>query len=158
MKGRVYIETSVISYFTAKLSKDINTLSRQEITIDWWEEEQKYYNNFISLAVIEEISRGNPIEAEKRLKVVDDINILEETVEIQNLADKYFSKLNIPEKSRYDTIHIAYAYFYEIDYLLSWNMKHISNPRTQSALIELNNSLKIKTPMLITPEILMEIN
>lgn len=158
MKGRVYIETSVISYFTAKLSKDINTLSRQEITIDWWEEERKYYDNYISLAVIEEISRGNPFEAEKRLKVAEEFNILEERKETENLAEKYFSKLNIPEKSRYDTIHIAYASFYEMDYLLSWNMKHISNPRTQSALIELNNNLNIKTPMLITPEILMEIN
>ncbi|MDF3822398.1 type II toxin-antitoxin system VapC family toxin [Leptospira sp. 96542] len=158
MKSRIYIETSVISYYTAKLSKDIRTLSRQETTIDWWEEEKSKFNCFISLAVIEEISRGNQDEAQKRLKASESIPILAEKVEIMTLAEKYFSKLNIPEKSKYDTIHIAYASFYEVEYLLSWNMKHISNPRTQSALIDLNLALNLKTPLLITPEALMEIS
>lgn len=54
MKNRVYIETSVISYYTAKLSKDIRTFSRQETTIDWWEDEMSKFDCFISLAVIED--------------------------------------------------------------------------------------------------------
>lgn len=158
MKSRIYIETSVISYYTAKLSKDIRTLSRQETTIDWWEDELKKFDCYISLAVVEEISKGNPLESEKRLKAVQNMPILVDSIEIMALAEKYFSKLNIPEKSKYDTIHIAYASYYEVDYLLSWNMKHISNPRTQSALVDLNLELNLKTPLLITPEALMEIS
>jgi len=158
MKSRVYIETSVISYYTARLSKDIRTLSRQETTIDWWEDEMRKFDCFISLAVIEEISKGNHIEAEKRMKATQNLSILEDSKEVMVLAEKYFTKLNIPEKSKYDTIHIAYASYYEVEYLLSWNMKHISNPRTQSALIDLNLELNLKTPLLITPEALMEIS
>ncbi|NCN11231.1 MAG: type II toxin-antitoxin system VapC family toxin [Leptospira sp.] len=158
MKSRVYIETSVISYYTARLSKDIRTLSRQETTIDWWEDEMRKFDCFISLAVIEEISKGNHLEAEKRMKATQNLSILEDSKEVMVLAEKYFTKLNIPEKSKYDTIHIAYASYYEVEYLLSWNMKHISNPRTQSALIDLNLELNLKTPLLITPEALMEIS
>lgn len=158
MKSRIYIETSVISYYTAKLSKDIRTLSRQETTIDWWEDEMNKFDCFISLAVIEEISKGNQLEAEKRINASLKFPILEDSNGIMVLAEKYFSKLNIPEKSKYDTIHLAYASYYEVEYLLSWNMKHISNPRTQSALIDLNLELNLKTPLLITPEALMEIS
>ncbi len=158
MKSRVYIETSVISYYTAKLSKDIRTLSRQETTIDWWEEEMSKFDCYLSLAVIEEISRGNQFEADKRLKASENIKILGESNEVMVIAEKYFTKLDIPEKSKYDSIHIAYASYYEIEYLLSWNMKHISNPRTQSALIDINLELNLKTPLLITPEGLMEIS
>jgi hypothetical protein len=102
------------------------------------------------------LRKGNQLEAEKRIKASENLPILAESTEIMALAEKYFSKLNIPEKSKYDTLHIAYASCYEVEYLLSWNMKHISNPRTQSALIDLNLELNLKTPLRITPEALME--
>jgi hypothetical protein len=40
---KVYIETSVINYLTAKPSRDIVIASNQQLTIEWW---QKYKNNF----------------------------------------------------------------------------------------------------------------
>lgn len=72
------------------------------------------FDCYISLAVIEEISKGNQLEAEKKMKASLNLPILAESSEIMALAEKYFSKSNIPDKSKYDTIHIAYASYYEV--------------------------------------------
>ena len=83
MKKKIYIETTIPSYYVGKSSKDIIILARQEITRDWWNDHRQYYDLFISDIVIEEVSRGDKESSEKRIELIQDIKVLEQSPEIE---------------------------------------------------------------------------
>lgn len=96
MKSTVYIETSVICYLSAKPSRDLIVAAHQQITIDWWETALPHYDAFVSPIVLDEISRGDVNAVQVRLEKISAFLILEVLPEIRNLADIYFSELDIP--------------------------------------------------------------
>ncbi len=77
MKPKVYIETSVISYLTARPSRDLVIAGRQEITREWWENRRPDFSLYISPFVIQEASAGDERAAKKRLSELKPIPILE---------------------------------------------------------------------------------
>ena len=156
MSQTVLIETSVISYLNSNLSRNLVTAAYQQITQDWWNEKRLDFRCFISEYILHEISRGNPEQVEKRLKSVEGLEILEGNQEIIDLAGIYLEKLDIPERSQLDAFHIAIGSYFRIDYILSWNFKHIANARISRKLQELNQELRIKSPILCSPSELME--
>lgn len=157
MKSTVYIETSVISYLTAKPSRDLIVAAHQQITNDWWENALPNYAAFISPIVLEEISRGNADAVQSRLEKVATFPVLEVLPEVRNLADAYFSTLDIPEKARADTYHLAITSWHGMDFLVSWNCTHIVNGRIKMLIEEINAKQGIRTPIICTPEELMEV-
>ena len=156
-KPKVYIETSVISYLTAKPSNDIIIAGHQLITTEWWERIRIKFDCYISEFVIMEISRGDKNAAFKRLEVIQNMKILEHNPDIEEIGLKYFKLFNIPKKSKLDALHLAIAVWYQIDFLLSWNCKHIANAIVNFKLREYNNKMKLHSPILCTPEVLMEV-
>ena len=156
MKESVYIETSVISYLVARPSRDLVVAARQQITCDWWEKSLRKFDVYVSPYVIGEISLGNPEYAELRLKSISGFQELEITPMVEKLADKYFKTLNIPEKAKLDCFHLAISAVHGIDYLISWNCKHIVNARVKRTLESVNFDLDIRSPMVCTPEELLE--
>ena len=157
MKPTVYIETSVISYLTAKPSRDLIVTAHQQITIDWWGNALPNYEAFISPIVLEEISGGDDSAVQSRLEKVSTFPVLEVLPEIRNLADVYFSSLEIPEKARADAYHLAIASWHGVDFLVSWNCTHIVNGRIKMLIEEINARQGIRTPIICTPEELMEV-
>lgn len=157
MKPTVYIESTIISYLTARPSRDLIVAAHQQIIVDWWEDVRPKVDGFISPFVNQEISRGDEEAAQKRIEAVKDLPILEINDEIQKLAEKYFAALEIPEKARLDAAHLAVAVWHEMDYLLSWNCRHIISGRVKKSLEAINAPLNLKTPVLCTPEELMEV-
>jgi len=113
MKESIYLETTVVSYFTAKISRDIIVLK-----------------NFPHLEL---------------------------TKKVEKMAQIYMEQLDIPEKSTRDAIHIAVASVHNIDYLVTWNCAHIANAEVIKNLMKINNSFDIHTPIICTPEELMEV-
>lgn len=77
--------------------------------------------------------------------------------EVEALAREYFAALNIPEKAKIDAFHLAVAAWHRMDYVLSWNCKHIASGRVQKMLQDTNARLGIYTPIVCTPEELMEV-
>ena len=112
---------------------------------------------YVSPFVIDEASRGDTQYARKRLKAIAPFSILEVNKEIEKLAEQYFSALDIPEKAKIDAFHLAIAAWHRIDYVLSWNCKHIASGRVQKMLQDTNARLGIYTPIVCTPEELMEV-
>lgn len=157
MTSTVYIETSVISYATARYSRDLIIAAHQQITSDWWDESLPKYDAFVSPIVIEEISRGDSDAAQQRLDKISSFSILEVVPEIRQLADAYFDAIQIPEKARADTYHLALTALHGLDFLVSWNCKHIVNGRIKMVLEEINAEFGIRTPIICTPEELMEV-
>jgi len=103
-----------------------------------------------------EISKGDKIAAEKRLVKVRGIMLLEFDENIEALGDIYFKLFQIPERSKLDSYHLALAVWHKIEYLLSWNCKHIANAIVNNKLREYNDRAGLYTPILCTPEELME--
>jgi predicted nucleic acid-binding protein len=156
MKESIYLETTIISYYTARPSRDIIMLARQEITREWWPKAIEQFDIFISEGVIDEISLGDIEAAEKRLNSVKKFARLELNEQVKEIAKIYMKNLEIPAKSFGDAIHLAFASVHNIDYLVTWNCTHIANPVMIKKLIKINNSIGINTPFICTPDLLMK--
>ena len=157
IKPSVYIETSVISYVVARYSRDLVIAAHQQITQEWWEFALPKYEAFVSPIVIEEISRGDTQAAQSRLDKISSFSLLEIVPETRQLADAYFNAIKIPEKARADTYHLALTAWHGMDFLISWNCTHIVNGRIKMIIEEINAKFGIRTPIICTPEELMEV-
>jgi predicted nucleic acid-binding protein len=156
-KQTVYIETTVLSYLTSRPSRDLLVAAHQQVTVDWWENWLPLFEPFISPLVIEEVSRGDKIAARLRLEKMAGFPVLEITDGVRRLADLYFETIQIPEKARGDAYHLAVAAFHGMDFLVTWNFGHILNPRVRIVVQNINTVQGISTPIMCTPEELMEV-
>ncbi|MCF7977754.1 MAG: type II toxin-antitoxin system VapC family toxin [Chromatiaceae bacterium] len=157
MKKTVYIETSIPSYLTARPSRDVRAAAWQQITTEWWDSARKDFSIFTSELTIVEASAGNPEAAERRLSVLQEIPELEIDEEVQEFAEQLISKGGIPTSAEADALHVAVAAVHRIDYLLTWNCRHIDNaknkPIIRSICIETGYPYpEICTPMELLPE------
>ena len=153
----VYIESTVISYYAARRTRDIVAAAHQEITMEWWETALPMLNPYISQIVFDEISRGDKSAVGRRLAAVSKFKVLEMTKDITMLADVYFKAMDIPQKARNDAFHLAVAVYNGMDYLVSWNCTHIAAGRVRSIIEGINNEKGFLTPIICTPEELMEV-
>ena len=115
-----------------------------------------HFDVFISPIVLEEISRGDEQAAKLRLERVSSLPLLEVLPEVLDLAESYFSAIEIPEKARADSYHLALAAWHGIDFMVSWNCTHIVSGRVKKIIEEINYTSGIRTPIVCTPEELME--
>jgi hypothetical protein len=157
MKPSIYIETTVISYLTARLSKDLIVAAHQQITQEWWEVSLKYFSPYISPIVFDEISKGDIEAARLRLEKIKDFPLLRVNQDIMQLSETYYSSLPIPEKAKADTYHLAIAAWHNIDFLVTWNCSHLANGFIIKDVKDINSKLGLKTPGICTPEELMEV-
>jgi len=130
----VYLETSVISYLAARMSRDLLVAGQQQVTWDWWDKERHRYRLVISQSVVREASLGDPGVAKRRLAFVEGIELLGLDEGTYQLASDLISRHAVPEKARTDAIHIAVAAVNAVDYLLTWNCKHINNAHTRKLI------------------------
>lgn len=156
MKQTVYIETSVISYLCGRDSRDIVTVARQQITREWWREAFPFYDCFVSPTVLEEISMGDDQASQNRLDSVKELRILGATPEVDTLAEFLLKELEIPEKARSDAYHISYGTIHKVDFLLSWNCKHIANAHVIKKLVTILRDKNLVPPTICTPDELLE--
>ncbi len=157
MKETIYLETSVVSYYTSRPSRDVIILAHQEITREWWDKVVKKFDIFISEIVIEEASMGDSKLAQRRLKELEGFKYLELNKRVEEVAEIYLKRLDIPEKSFRDATHLAVACVHNIDYLVTWNCTHLANAEVIKKLLKLNKKYNINTPVICTPEYLLEV-
>ena len=152
MTESVYIESSVISYLVARPSRDVVITARQTITETWWFEHRAEFDLYISTLVIQEVGKGDIKAAEKRLNAVEGIPLLATSPEAQHLAEDLITEGAVPAKSVEDALHIGLASAAGIDFLLTWNFKHINNAHTKAAITTVVESHGFVCPILCSPE------
>lgn len=152
MKPIVYLESSVISYLTSRLNRDVVIAGRQAITLDWWENHRHRFELRISILVEEEISRGDATAARLRLETVADIPRLIISEEATRIADLLLARGSVPMGSEEDALHIGIAAAQGADFLLTWNFKHINNAETKAVITRLVESCGYVCPQLCSPE------
>lgn len=155
MKPKVYIETSIPSYLTARPSNDIRSMANQNTTLEWWEKHRMNFDLFISELVIVEISLGNPEVAHRRLKAVANLPELTTTEEAKALATAFVTTGLIPEKAEIDAYHIAVATANGMEYLLTWNCTHIANAILRPKIEAICRAYEFEPPIICTPQELM---
>ena len=119
MASSVYIETSIISYLTARPNRDLVIAARQTITADWWQRHKPNYEAYISALVEDEISAGDATAAAHRLQADVGIPSIAVTEAAQLLAGQLVATKAIPANSVEDALHIAIAATQGADYLLT---------------------------------------
>jgi len=131
---QVYIATSITSYLTARPSRDLRGAAWQQTTIQWWDQERPKYKLFTSELVLAETRAGDPDAAQRRLAALDDIPLLAVSEDVKNLADRLMADEAIPRQAEADALHIAAASVHAMDYLLTWNCRHIDNAATKPVI------------------------
>ncbi|MCI5132161.1 MAG: PIN domain-containing protein [Candidatus Electrothrix sp. EH2] len=134
MKSTCYLETSVVSYLTARPNRDLIIAAHQQITHDWWKFRKPAFTLYASQLVLTEAGKGNREAVTKRLQVLDDIELLELKEDALDLADIFMRHKAVPKKAQEDALHIALAAIYGLDYLMTWNCRHIANAEIQKQI------------------------
>jgi len=155
MKEKIYVETTVVSYLTAKPSRDLVVAAHQQITQEWWETRRHTFVLYVSELVIREAGAGEEDAAQKRLEALKEIDLLELNEEAFYLARELVQRGPIPERAKEDALHIALATVHGMDYLLTWNCSHIANAEMRKGVTSVCHSLGYETPVISTPEELM---
>jgi predicted nucleic acid-binding protein len=153
-----YIETTIPSYYVARTSLNLLQASRQASTRIWWDSGCSGFDLFTSLEVIDEAVDGEEEMAQRRLDLLDKATRLEITDNVGILAKQLVLKGLIPSKAASDAIHIAVASVHEMDYLVTWNFKHIANPFTRERLRTTVRDFGLHLPVMCSPEELLQQN
>jgi predicted nucleic acid-binding protein len=158
MKKRIYLETTVVSYFTARPSRDIMIAGHQDATRELWPQLSAKYETYISALVFQEAEKGDPNQAEQRLAAVDGFPILDIDDEARFLAEKIIIRRAMPAKYPEDALHIAVAAVNGMEVILTWNFAHLSNPFTRRKVRQVVEGEGYECPEICSPEELLEVD
>jgi hypothetical protein len=148
----VYIETSIVSYLTARPSRDLLVVAHQQITVTWWDQERAHYDLFTSQVVLAEARAGDPEAAQRRLAVLECLPLLDVTDAAITLAAALVSGQVLPAQAAQDALHIAVACVHGMEYLLTWNCAHLANARLRSRIEQICRDAGYVPPIICTPE------
>jgi predicted nucleic acid-binding protein len=154
-KPKVYIETTVVSYLTARPSRDLIVAAHHQLTQEWWEKRRANFDLYASQLVLQESRARDAVMAQQRLETLDEIPLLSVNQEAISLARALIERGPIPEKAAVDALHIAIATAHGMDYLLTWNCKHIANAEMQASVARICRGAGYEPPVICTPEELL---
>ena len=152
MPHSIFIETTIPSYYVSRPSRDLLQLARQELTRDWWDDQRQQFDLFTSQLVLDEAADGEPEKASERLQLLAGIPLLDLNEQVQALAKKLISSGILPSVAGRDAFHIAAAGVHRMDFLLTWNCKHIANPFIAERLLACFSEARVHLPVICTPE------
>jgi hypothetical protein len=156
MRRRVYVETSVVSYFTARPGRDLMVAARQEVTRELWPRLTAEFETYISAIVFEEASRGDPDEAKLRIEAIKPFRMLDIDDEARVLAEAILAAKGVPAEYPEDALHVAVAAVNGMDVLLTWNFSHLNNPFTRMMVRQTVENEGYACPEACSPDELLE--
>ena len=151
----VYLETTFISYLIARPSRDVIVAGHQQTTQEWWAIRRSEFLCSVSQIVIDEASAGDPAEVQKRLAITGGLAVLEITEEAEALTQAIMAAGILPPHAVRDAAHVAVAAVHAIDFLLTWNCKHLANAQIARRIAVVCAKLGQRMPIICTPEELM---
>ena len=155
-KPIAYLETTFVSYLTARRSRDLVVAAHQEVTREWWDDRREAFHLVASQLVVAEAAAGDPDAARRRLDLLDEIELLEITQEAKELARTLVATGVVPAKATEDALHIAVAAQSGASYLLTWNCKHIAHAAIRNRIEDVCRRAGLEPPVLCTPLELLE--
>ena len=147
----IYIETTVIGNVAGRIHADPDVASRQRATRTWWSSAGSRYQLAISQLVIDECSDGDPSAAQERLDVLDGLPLLAITDDARSLARLLTDEGAVPQSEPRDALHIAVSAVQRVQYLVTWNFKHIANATMRSKIEQTCRDAGFEPPIICTP-------
>ncbi len=147
-----YIETTIPSLYTGRPARQLIEASRQNLTKVWWDDHRLEFDLVCSQTVLDECAEGDAEMASKRLDLLAGIPLLELTNDVDLIAKQLLSKQVIPSKAADDAVHIAVASVHSVDFLVTWNCKHLANPRNWRQISDCVASFGYRATVICTPE------
>ena len=158
MKPTVYLETTIIGYLAMRVSGVLRIAANQQTTRDWWDNHRASFDLVVSRFVVDECSDGDPVAAQERLAYLEGIPLLEISDDVNALATSLVAGVPLPEKAAIDALHISVAAVNGVEYLLTWNCKHIANPSMRPQIESICRDMGFEPPVICTPQEMLEID
>ncbi|XZE18295.1 type II toxin-antitoxin system VapC family toxin [Pirellulaceae bacterium SH449] len=157
MKRSAYLETTIIGYLAMRNSRDVRVAANQLSTREWWDDHRPDFDIFVSQFVLDECDQGEPTAADERRIYLKNIPVLDMNQAVEQLAEAIAMELQIPPKARIDAFHISMAAVHGVQFLLTWNCKHIANPEHRPRIERACRDRGIEVPLICTPFDMLEI-
>lgn len=148
MKEKVYLDSTVPSYYFDQ-RESLNAFI--EVTRKWWSEMASHYELYISDAVLQELNSGNYPRKGEIIELVSTIPLLPLTPDLEQVVEFYIANYVMPRSLVGDAVHLAFASYYDIQYLLTWNCNHLANANKRKHIRVINGRLGLSTPEIVTP-------
>jgi hypothetical protein len=155
MKASVYVETTIVSYLVAEPTKDLIQAAHQQITREWWAARDRF-DLFVSAAVVAEARRGDTAAAARRIDALAGIPMLTSGPRAGALVRSLLQSGALPATARVDAAHVAIAAINGVDFLVTWNLRHLANAAVRGKIDEACRRVGLVPPIICTPEELME--
>ena len=150
----VYLETSVVSALVDERNDPVRVV-RHDATLRWWQEERHRFRLFTSEAVFWELSKHPLLNTREVLAYLDEMIRLPLNDDVEGAATVYQEQLLMPKEEVGDAVHLAVASVHKMEYLLTWNCRHLANINKIRHLQAINRRLGLMSPILLTPEMLI---
>lgn len=148
MRASVYIDTTIPSYYVdTRPSLTVHI----ERTRAWWDQERHGYHVFISPFVWRELQEGDYPNKADALNLVQSVEVLSPSPRIEEIVQAYVANRLMPASDVRDAFHLAFASYYKMDYLLTWNCAHLANVNKRRHIATLNQRLGLFVPIILTP-------
>jgi hypothetical protein len=151
----VYLETTFISYLAAHPSRDLRVAAHQQVTQNWWVNRRGEFECSVSQIVVDEASLGDAVEVQKRLEILANLSALDVTETAETLTRAIMAAGILPPHAFADAAHVAVSATHAIDYLLTWNCKHLANAQIARRIAAVCEKQGHAMPIICTPEELM---
>ncbi len=156
MKRTVYLDSTIPSYLFDE-RESIKTYV--EVTKKWWNEERGNFDLWISEETIAELIKGDYPNKTEILECGSQIQVLPFDEHILEIAQVYLNNYLMPHVLKGDALHLAYASFFKMDFLLTWNCNHLGNANKKQHIRIINARLNLIAPEIVTPlELFTEVN
>lgn len=153
--ARVYLETTILSYLVAAPSRDVQVNAHQVVTKLWWQQAHTRFELVVSAVTLDEAAAGDPDAARARMSLVAGLPAVPVTPEVRDLARSLISGGIIPAKALADALHVAAAAVNRLEYLVTWNLKHLAGAIVRRRLENGLRERGYESPTICTPEELL---
>ncbi|HEX6039449.1 type II toxin-antitoxin system VapC family toxin [Longimicrobium sp.] len=154
-KPRVYVETTIPNFYY-DFRGPAEIAARRIATRQWWTRASERYDLVTSSYVQHELSAGTSGMTPLRLHLLDGIPALQIVPAVHDLVQVYIANKLMPAKPLGDAMHLALASYYDCDFIVTWNCRHLANPNKATHIRQINTRLGLCVPALVTPSDLMK--
>ncbi|HWL93322.1 MAG TPA: PIN domain-containing protein [Phycisphaerae bacterium] len=151
----VYLETSFVSACVSR-RKDAPSAYRRQISTEWWDTQRHKHDLFTSLEVIDELEDARHRQKDAALKLIEGVPLLNIDEEVRGVAQILVNDRVMPGPLSGDAIHVATAAMHHIEYIISWNVRHLANPNKMAHLRVVCRRIALIAPQILTPDLLWE--
>jgi predicted nucleic acid-binding protein len=126
-------------------------VARRDWTRRWFDSAIASDRIVSSVAVLDELRRGNFPGRGDAVSMLDNVEMLELKDAVFEIVEAYLAHKLMPADPFGDALHLALASYHRCDFLVTWNCQHLANANKFGQIRRINGILGLFVPELVTP-------